>query len=407
MPPRPTTGLPALRLPGLFGPACALLGFSLAMPLAWGSLAIALLLLAWLLRGDWRLQFKRLRASTPALWALALLLLLLLGSLYSQGSPQQVHYALNKNAKLLLLPILVMAATDARWRQRALDGFLLGLGIEVAVSYGRWLGLLPRFADPGQPYTGLINHIAFGLMLGVGCFAFGWRALQPGRRRWLWGLLALLTGCDALFISSGRTGYAVLLALLAAACVRRWRWRGLLIGLLAAAALAGAAMTASGTARMRWQQAATDLQSYRHGQDQTSLGLRLLHDRLTLQVIIRHPLLGTGSGGLAGAIASLDPSLPMPVGNPENQYLLLAAELGLPGLLVLGGLIWSLWRCSSRLAPQQRHLLQQLLLALAVASLFNAPLLDAPEGRFAVVLAGLLAAAAIPSPKPDASPEPI
>jgi O-antigen ligase len=75
--------------------------------------------------------------------------------------------------------------------------------------------------------------------------------------------------------------------------------------------------------------------------------------------------------------------------NPHNQYLFLAVELGVPGLLLFLGLLFAAWREAARLEPESALFLRGLVLTMAVSCMVNSFLLDGPEGRAFVLLLAL------------------
>jgi O-antigen ligase len=88
-----------------------------------------------------------------------------------------------------------------------------------------------------------------------------------------------------------------------------------------------------------------------------------------------------------------------PAAHPHNEYLLMAAQLGIPGLVALLALFWVPWRLAPRLPlPHERMLARGIVLTIAVGSVFNCLLLDHTEGLFfawglGVLFGGLGAAA--------------
>src|SRR5260363_353019 len=80
--------------------------------------------------------------------------------------------------------------------------------------------------------------------------------------------------------------------------------------------------------------------------------------------------MNAGNEGARGAITA----------NPHNQYLLMAAELGLLGLGLLICLLIQIARAAARLAAPARHLLGCWLFIFAAGCLANSLLLDFSEG---------------------------
>jgi O-antigen ligase len=87
------------------------------------------------------------------------------------------------------------------------------------------------------------------------------------------------------------------------------------------------------------------------------------------------------------------------VPNPHNEFLLTGQQLGLVGLLLIGAFFVTPWILSYKIdairksIPIEGYALRGLVLTLVVGSLFNSLLLDAGEGKFYCVLAGILLSA--------------
>jgi len=382
-----------LRLQDSFYPLAVFAGFSLAMPVVWGSIAFSLLLASWLLRGQWEDQFRRLKASPAAITAIALLALYAIGTLYSTGSSHEATGFLSKYAKLIVIPIALMAMIDEKWRTYTLNAFLIGLGIELMISYARRIGIIVEFQDPNQRYIGLINHISFGVMLAFGCYILVWRALHAKNWRFFWTICAIFASINILFINSGRTGYVVFLALFALFCIQHWKWRGMLIGGLVGLILVASALTISPTARHRVEQIPRNIHQFSKGEDNTPVGLRLLHYREAIKIIAKSPLIGFGTGSFSTeyktAVSGTDNFI---VSNPENEFIITMAQLGLPGLAVLLAFLIFFWLQTKKMPKEASDAAQALIVTFIVGSMFNSILLDALEGRFFVFIAGVLLA---------------
>jgi O-antigen ligase len=76
--------------------------------------------------------------------------------------------------------------------------------------------------------------------------------------------------------------------------------------------------------------------------------------------------------------------------NPHNEYFLTAVQLGLVGLAMLFIFGFSLWQSTISLTGENKAALEGLVLTIGIGCLFNSQLLDAGEGRFFVVLSGII-----------------
>src|SRR6185436_6873677 len=77
--------------------------------------------------------------------------------------------------------------------------------------------------------------------------------------------------------------------------------------------------------------------------------------------------------------------------NPHNEFLHMATQVGLLGVLLLLALFVSQWRLASSLrSPMDRGLAQGLVLTMVIGCLLNSLLLDHTEGLFYAWLTAVL-----------------
>jgi len=124
----------------------------------------------------------------------------------------------------------------------------------------------------------------------------------------------------------------------------------------------------------------------------SAVAIRLEFYRNSLAIIRDHPLTGVGTGGFQQAYAEKVRGSGMtPTSNPHNQYLLLAVQVGIGGVLILLWVLWAQWRGAARLASSlETRLAHGLVLMIAVGCMFNALLIDHTEGLLYAWLTALL-----------------
>lgn len=388
----------------LVGPAFVLLAFTLSLPTATGSIASVLALFAWVASGGWRCQWQRLRTSPSAMWAIALLVMFLLATSYGEASRADAWGTMGKYAKLLFLPMILLSLTDPRWRVRALRAFLIGTLLASLLSYVRFFGLVP--AHLAQSIVQ--GHIHFGTIEAFAAYAFARMAFDPGRRRWLYALLAALLCVDVMYVGIARTGYVVLLALIVLLGAQRLGTKGVLAGAGTALLLAAIAFTAFPVARMRMEEGLQNLRQYERVEAthegslrENSWGLRLQFWRNTLRIISQHPVVGNGTGSMIVEYAHIAPR-DFDTSNPHNEFLNTTEQTGLIGLVLLLGLAGACWRDALRLGALDRDFVHGVLVTIGVGSLFNSLLMDVNEGRFFMVMLGVLLSACL-QPRIEAS----
>lgn len=393
----------------------ALLGFAIPVSTALDGVLLALTLIACLFAApssfrEWLRSWVRLRA---ALLSLLVFGALLLAALYSPVPWRTAWSSASKYLDLALIPLLIWAVASPIVRVRALYCFIAAIALSLVVSYGSAIGLwdsLPGLHTLPHYPVGFKLSVTHNLLVSLAAFValLLARDLRANRQRAAFALaFALVCMHNVLFIVIGRTGYVVLAALLTyfAITVARDR-RSILLALLIITTLFAGAYGGSRYFPLRVQDIASDLVQWRPGaEDETSVGQRVGYYRTTLQIIAEHPLTGVGTGAFAEAYAEKVRGTPAPAtGNPHNDYLMIAAQAGLPALALLIALYVVLWRDAPRLgSPLERDLMRGLVLTMAIGGLFNTLLMDHAEGLlFAWAIALLYAGRALRSAEANA-----
>lgn len=376
------------------------LGLSIPVSVALDNVLLGLLLAGWAMGGEFGQKWKFVRDNPVALAAGALWLLLLAGAFHGNFLDREPWDALNKYRDLLLIPVLMPLFRDPAARTAGLTTFACAMALTLALSLAiaafdlRGVPLLK--GDPHNPAVFKL-HITHNFLMAFAAFQFalsGRLASSSKAKIALFGL-SILAVFDILFLVQGRTGWFVLAALAVYFLSDGLRGRGVGIAVLAIAMVGAAVYSGSGAFRERLDLAGREFSDWRPGEAvavSNSIGLRLEWARNTLDIIARHPWFGVGTGRFAGAYAAkVKDSGMVPTDQPHNEYLLLAAQAGIAGFVLLLLTFAVQWRRATRLAPPlERRLGHGLVIAMAVGCLFNSFLLDHTEGLFFAWMSALV-----------------
>lgn len=400
--------MPMTRTLSIAATWCAIaLGFAIPISTAATNLLLAAILLLFAVSGDYRAKLAAIARNQPALAVLLFCAVVVLGSAYGSGGAEDNLHYLGKYLSLLLIPLLVPLFSCRADRVRALAAFgaamLLTLALSYAIRYG-WLphGLLAFVDERSQAMWGADNpvvfklHITQGFLMAFSAFLLAVVASQPGppALRWAALLFSVLAAGNVLLMLKGRTGYAVLAVLGVLMLFERFGRRAIVISVLVIALVGAAAYQWSGSFHERVHLTIAEAGAWQPGKgDQTSIGLRFDYYTNTLAIIQDHPWFGVGTGGFQGAYGERIKNTGMaPSNNPHNQYLLIAAQLGVAGLAVLLWMYAVYWRQAGRLEPAFRQIARGVLLAMLVGNLFNSFMLDFTERLFFAWISGVLLA---------------
>lgn len=375
------------------------LGFSLPISVAADGILLVLVLAGFALSGAYRDKWGILRDNPIALAALALYAMLLIGSLYGNAGPGDRGSFLFKYSDLLGIPLLLYFFREPAVRRHGICALAASLAIVLLWSTLLKIGVMPALpflwgnADYPVVFKLKLTH---NVLMAFAAFLFTCLAFEARTRplRLMLTAAAVLAVINVTLFVQGATGYLVM-GVLAVYLGYGWaRWRGFAAAALAVLLLFGALAVIPGPFQQRMLQLSRDASSLTSAPARvdSSLGLRLEYYRLTAGIIREHPLAGVGTGGFPKAYAAkAQRTGSVEVRNPHNEYLLMMAQNGIAGLLLLLHLFWQHWRLAPRLATRlETHLSRGLLLTIAFGCLFNSFLLDHTEGLLFAWMTGLL-----------------
>lgn len=381
----------------LTGFAVVFAAASTALPTAWGSLALVLLLAVFLLRVSQASTWQRIGANPPAVTALLLLGVLAVGMTYGAAPLDQAFAFWTKYLKLLALPILIGLAPTPKWRRHALNAALIGVAVSVVVSYLRYAHLIAPFPDPNQAFSGFQNRITFGLYTSVAAYIFASRMALATRRwqKYAYAAAFLLASFDTLAVNSGRTGYVLYLALAVVFFMRHVRRRWWPLSLMVVLAGFSAMLLLSPVSRERLERTVRNAETLRSN-DPTRLSstvLRWQFFRNSLSIVGASPIVGHGTGSFEQQYAQqVAGTNDIETSNPHNDYLLLLTQVGLVGAIFEVLFLVALYRAAKNLSGEVLEWFWALFVTFLIMSALNSTLLDAGEGRFFLILLGIILA---------------
>jgi len=378
-----------------------LTAFIIPLSTAAMSIASGLLLIFWLLSGNFGLKFKRIKQSPAALWVLGLFALLAIGLLYSNAEPGATMDTFNRYKKLLIMPIIISLMLSEQWRRYAMRGFMVGMVVLLAMSYMKYFEILT--IDTGGPrdpvghvtsgYTVFKSRIAHSIFMAFFFYLMVQFVISCPRWRWLCLTLAILTIHNILFMVTGQSGYVILICLITLLLYQHIGWKGLLIGILVAPLLLGITYYGSSNFKSRFHESATDFLEYTPGDYENYRGISYRREYFqgALKIIQKSPIYGHGTGSFAVEYKKVaDEKGLKPAHDPHNEFLMLTSQLGLIGLTAFCLMLLSQWRASFRLDRENRLILQGLLVTMITGCLFNSLLLNSTEGKFYLILLAII-----------------
>ena len=352
------------------------------------------------------------KRPTVNTWIYLGLFALLASSLWTRASDDLMWKSLNRHSTLLLIPLLYFLVKTKNEAHLALRAFVLGQLFVVVSSWALFLGFhlpwqTPPDGNAGNQFAVFSSYLDQSIMASLFA-AIVWHGrsfLTPG-----WGrhgvipvcLLAL--GC-VFFLLPGRTGQLVGLAMTSVWVMWLLPVRMRLVALSTPVVLMAVILIFAKPVYDLFETSWTEARAYAKGDvSPTSIGFRLEAWRSALVSMQEHPLAGTGAGSWGPQYDAIQSAAGRPNqnptdGNPHQEFLLWGVELGVGGIVLLLGILGSIFQLSLRMDVAPRRATQSALLATCIACLFNCALYDALIGDYLCVTLALCLAAGL---KPDA-----
>ena len=382
--------------------------FSIALPTAFMSIAMGLFVLVWLVSGNYSPKIKRISNNPAAVVAVVFFCLYGLGMFYSSASWDMRLTWWLKYHKLLYIPLIVSVLTEEKYRKYAIQAFMAGMLLVLIISYLKWLGIVPH-KDIGQGYFVFKGRIAHNILMAFAVYLMLKLAVQTAKPYcWLWATASVLGALNIFLLVNGRSGQIILFVLAIWFCWEIWGTKSIKYLFGGAAMLLLILSVLPNAGNFRLMQITQEIANHKPSEAQTSSGTRLEFYKNSLTLIQHNPLFGAGTGSFEleyKKLAETQQTLATYVPNPHNEFLLTWQELGLLGFFILIVLFISQWKASYSILQHQKYsmvdgyALRGLILTISVGSIFNSLLLDAGEGKFYCVMAGVLLSAYQPIKK--------
>lgn len=389
--------------------AAAMIGLALPISTALDNFLLAIVLLGFFfnISGVWRIVLVH-----PVARAASLLFgILALATLYGQTPISEAFGILGKYSDLAFMPLFILLFSAESTRHLAEKAFLWAMGVTLILSYllnwhviaiQSWMSIYSMTDNP----VVFRSHITQNNMMAYAGFLalLKCRDALSIRSRSLWGGYAVLAVSNVLFMVQGRTGYFILLMLLCwfawtslhrhfQARGKAWGWKQGAAIMMAATFLVVGAYVSSSRLHDRVAVMMQEFEDWKPNQgiEASSIGERLDFYSNTAQIIKHNVFLGVGTGGFPDAYeAQIQGTQAIATRNPHNEYLMIAVQTGVLGLLLLLYLYYTEWRVAPLLeSPYAQDAARGLVLAFIVNCTFNSALHDHADGLFFAFMSAL------------------
>lgn len=333
-----------------------------------------------LLAGDWSSRWKRLKNNKAALSFWLIAALFIFGIFYTTSTTQLMLHDLQKRHWLFMTPLFIVAITDDIWRRHMINAFLFAMIITLFFSIPQNLFHInfPKLIHWMKPQKGggvFADHIIQNIAMNIAAFICAYRFLFEKKYRLLYAILFILMGIDIIFMSTGRTGYAIFFLLLCYLGLIRFGWKGMLHAIILCVIVITIAYFGSSNFQRRVNEMTQQYTHYNQIHHITPIGQRLEMYHVAKKMIRERPWFGYGTGGIQTALPTIIPAKDR-IFNPhmdfvESIYLNFLLEFGIVGLIILFIAIAMQIKTTFELPHQYRCLMQFVLIVVLFGGIFN------------------------------------
>ena len=400
---------PAWRNPLVWAKAADIIAVLIALSLPWSTSLVGILNVLWIIAVVPTIDPQELAALVKrpiCIFPLALFVLALVGTLWSDAAWGVRLHAVSPTAKLLMLPLLFYHYARSERGIWVFKAFLISCALLMVMS---WIVAfdpditLKSTRDPLERGIFVKNYIdqSQEFVLCAVVLAFPVITLLREQKivpALLLSALALSFLVNMAFVVVSRTALVTMPIMLAVFALVHLRWRSIAIIACAIVVLAGVAWTTSPQLRKTIGTFSRDYRLYKEQNIPTSAGLRIEFWEKSLRFFTEAPIVGHGTGSTLGlfeqAAVGHTGAAGEVINNPHNQTLNVAVQWGVIGIVVL----YAMW-LSHLLLFRGEGLMAWIGLMVVVqnifTSLFNSHIFDFHEGWMYVLGAGIAGGAVL------------
>ena len=395
--------LPVWRDPAAWMKVSDIVAVLLALSLPWSTSLVGIFGAVLLITVAPTVELKGFLASLKrpiSLLPIALFVLTLVGTLWSDAAWGARLYAVGPAAKLLVIPVLLYHFERSERGSWVFVAFLVSCTLLMLISWMVFLHPELSLRTPELAARGIFvkNYIAQSQEFTLCAVALAYPIIMLLRAKRI--ALALLLTVIAFgffvnmaFLVVSRTALVTVPVMFAVFALLHLRWRSIVIILCVGAAFSAVAWRTSPALRQTAETFARDYRLYKEFNQPTSIGLRLEFWEKSLRFFAEAPVIGHGTGSTRGLFeaAATGPAVlaqGQVIGNPHNQTLNVAVQWGTVGVVIL----YAMWLSHFSLFRGEGladWIGLMVVLQNMFSSLFNSHLFDFHEGWMYVLGVGI------------------
>jgi O-antigen ligase len=343
--------------------------------------------LLWLFSAQYAQLPKVLQQCPVAAWSLALFGCLVVGSSYGSATQGDAFTMISKYRELIFIPVLMPFFVIEHNRALAWKIFIAASIATLLGSFLMRTGLLGETYQLDPTFKSRITH---SILMAFFAFFCLHKSYDEQRYKALYIVLFALCIGDVFLVVEGRTGQLIAIALILLFSIQRLDTKRRLLFFIALLLALSLFLNFSDKAHRILEGIANTKAYFKPVPEQTesSMGQRYTFWGNSIKLIEEKPFFGHGTGSFTKEYQRVANGGRIITHNPHNEFLMIALQLGLFGLIFYLGFFSSQYYYAKFLPNTDKWLAHGVLLSLFIASLFNTPYLDHTEGHwFATMMA--------------------
>jgi len=308
-----------------------------------GNLIILLIVLLWLISGNYKNKFNLIIQSKLLLASIAFFGLHVLGLLWTNDLEWGIHIVRKMWYFLLLFPILYTIVLKENIH-KYIGSFLLAVCFTEILSFLVWFELIEPFKNASvyNP-TPFMSHITYNVILAFAIYLVLHRLIiqrDLGKIQiFLYSFFAFAMSFN-MFITGGRAGqvaYFIILGILIFQFFSFNKLKAILITVFIIPIIFLSAYQISPIFKDRVDSGINDVSTYSEHK-WSSVGYRMTFAIYSWEIFKNNPFIGVGTGDFPEEYKKIN-MVKTPIlnnaTNPHNMYILISAQLGILGLISL------------------------------------------------------------------------
>ena len=383
-----------------------LIGFVFFLPISTAlmNLFLYLALLLIIFNKNFIRNTKTSLKNSASRYSYLFFLFIILGSLWSIGSYEDILEGLSTYKKFILVFLILPYLIEQKNNEALINTFFISMSLILLLVYLIFLDILQpinvqlykeiylHVSESGGFKTHIITNILFAFFGFMSMHRF----FDVGKISYL--LLSLLAFYYSIFINDGTTGQILSLSLLSVLTIQKLQHKAVFILPIILLSIFTYGIGNSNTSiHSSINKIYTGASDYNSEIAIKSVDVRLAMITNGLIIVNESPWIGTGTGSINQSHVNNLSKLPSTfknrseTTNPHSEYLSIAIQFGITGLLLYLFFIYKLFKCTKNLPNDfYKHSAQGLLVLILIGSLGASIITDSGEGHFVMLFIAIL-----------------